>query len=263
MRDFQLPGRSPVRATEAMAATSHPLATLAAIDMLRSGGNAMDAAVCCGGGAGGGRAAIDRHRRRLLRALLPQGRGRGAGLQRFGPRAGCGDGGLVSGQRAMTDCRTRAACRHRAGRHRRLVPAARGSRQEGHRRRAGAGHSLCRTGLRRSRPRRLRLGRRASPCSQPTNMPRGSSCRTAGHRRPATCTGSRNWRTPCASSRSQGRAGFYEGEVADDLVARLRALGGLHALEDFAAHEGRLCQARSTRPIAATTSIRCRRTIRA
>ena len=45
MRNFELPGRSPVHAPHGMAATSHPLSSQAAIDVLKSGGNAMDAAV--------------------------------------------------------------------------------------------------------------------------------------------------------------------------------------------------------------------------
>lgn len=44
-RNFHLPGRSPIHARKAMAATSHPLATEAALSAMRQGGNAVDGAL--------------------------------------------------------------------------------------------------------------------------------------------------------------------------------------------------------------------------
>ena len=46
----------------------------------------------------------------------------------------------------------------------------------------------------------------------------------------------------------EGRDAFYLGAVAEDIVGRLRAMGGLHTLDDFCHHQFRICRANRKRP---------------
>ena len=161
MRSFHFPGRSPVYGRRAMCATSHPAGSL---DGHRDPEGRRQRGRCGHRHrrrAGRRRMPHDGDRRRLLRHRC-QARQEAHRAQCGGTRAqGC-HGRLVRKERHQAHRDHQRACRDRARRRRRLVPAARGSRQHAARSAAGARHRAGRARLRRRAARLRRLGATAS-----------------------------------------------------------------------------------------------------
>ena len=244
MRDFHQPSRSAALGSEAMAATSHPLATMAAIDVLRDGGNAVDAAIAAsavlciaephmtgiGGDCfvlfspkGGPPIALNGSGRAPAAATLDWYLERGFNdIPERSPHAVTVPGAVDAWFRLLADHGTRDMAEL-------LAPAIR----------------LAEEGC-------LVTPRVAfdfsdswqqiaeDPVAAATFMPNGAPLGFG------ECMYQPLLAATLRRIAREGRRGFYEGPVAEDIVERLRALGGLQTLEDFAAQSAAYEQPIST-----------------
>jgi gamma-glutamyltranspeptidase/glutathione hydrolase len=237
MRDFHLPGRSPVRTTETMVATSHPLSTFAALEMLRSGGNAMDAAVCAAAVQGvvepqstgiGGDCFVLYCPSGSDEVVAFNGSGRSAAaataewylargfdqIPTYGPHSVTMPGAVDAWCRLLAD-------HGRKGIDAALAPAIRYAEQ------GYVIHDRVAFDWLESVPRL-----QADETATRVFLPSGQAPRAGDvHKQPELAATLR-------IIAERGREGFYAGAVAEDIVSRLRALGGLHTMEDFAAVSG-------------------------
>lgn len=231
MRNFMSPSRSIAVGERGMAATSHPQATLAAIEMLKAGGNAIDAAL----------AAVA-----VQCVVEPQMTGIGGDcFVLYSPKGGAPIALNGSGRTpAGTDAEKYAASgvMPATAPETVTVPGAidawcQLSNDYGSKSLEqvfGAAIQAAEDGFRIT-PRvaldwsshRARLEGHADACAQ--YLPDGRIAEV-GDRRAQPALG----RTLRKIAR-EGRAGFYSGEVAEDIVSTLRALGGSHEIADFEA----------------------------
>lgn len=230
MRDFHLPGRSAVHGTNGMAATSHPLASLTAIETLKAGGNAADAAIA---------AAM------VLNVAEPQMCGLGGDC--FVLLKPPGDERVLalngSGRAPLgLDAEKIRAEGHKVvpihGIHAVTMP--------------GAVDALCRLntdwgllGLEQILAPGIRYAEEGIPVGARTafdwatdiNDLQGDALPfySLGGKAP---TAGQVFRAPGLAEvmrriAAEGRKGFYEGEIAEDMISSLRALGGSHRQEDL------------------------------
>ncbi|MFC6688488.1 gamma-glutamyltransferase family protein [Jhaorihella thermophila] len=232
MRDFHLPGRSEVLALNGMCATSHPLAAQVAVDIMKRGGNAMDAAIG---------AAV------LLGVCEPHMTGIGGDCFVLYTLPGSDTVHALNGSGRAPAAASAEALRA-AGEdtvppdspHAVTIP--------------GAVDALChlaetvgRIGLDAILAPAIHYAEEGVPVAPRVAFDWATaSAVLQGAARDfylldgeAPRTG-QVFRTPGQAEvlrriARDGRDAFYAGEVAEDMVASLRALGGVHSLEDFAA----------------------------
>ena len=231
MRDFHFPGRSPVLAQNGMCATSHPLAAKVAVDIMERGGNAMDAAIA---------GAV------LLGICEPQMTGIGGdcfvlfqdkdgGAIRALNGSGCAPAGAdLSALKARGETTVPLN-----GPEAVTIPTAmdafcRLSEDYG---KIGIDAILAPT---------IRYAEEGVPVAARVafDWPEAGKA-LQGHGRTHYMIDGKPgevgqmFRSPAQAEAlrrvaKEGRKGFYEGEVAEDMVAALKALGGVHELSDFA-----------------------------
>lgn len=231
MRDFHLPGRSEVLAAEGMCATSHPLAAQVAVDILKRGGNAMDAAIS---------AAV------LLGICEPQMTGIGGDCFVLYTRAGSDEIRALNGSgrapAAANPDRLRARGLNRVPEHEPDAVTM-----------PGAIEAFCHLsetegvlGLDALLQPAIRYAEQGVPVAPRVAF---DWARDAGHLQGAArdfylMDGApphvgQVFRAPAQAEvlrriARNGRDGFYSGEVAEDMLAALSALGGVHEAADFA-----------------------------
>ncbi len=246
MRNLQRPGRSPVIASKAMIATSHPLASQVGIDILKNGGNAVDAAIAACAtlcviepamtGIGGDcfalyapagthqPVAINGSGRAPMSASIEQLRDLGVfQIEIQTPHAVTVPGAIAAWTKLNADFGVK-------GLDELLKPAIEYA-EEGF-------------------PVAQRVGidwERYLPKLTADEV--SSQIMTVNGKAPKIGT---KFHQPILAKTlrkiaHEGRDGFYYGEVAQDIVKRLNELGGLHTLEDFAS-----CEAEYVDPIDTT-----------
>ena len=232
MRDFQVPGRSAVYAANGLCATSHPMAARTAIDILQAGGNAVDAAIA---------GAV------LLGFCEPQMTGLGGDCFVLVKPAGSEAIVALNGSGRAPAA---ASAQDLRGRGLTAMPL----RGVDAVTLPGAVDAFCRLsadygllGLDQVLAPAIRYAEEGVPVAPRVafDWAEDAAALTGDARRYLLLDGKapgvgQIFRAPGQAEvlrriAALGRAGFYDGEVAEDMITSLRAMGGGHRLADLAA----------------------------